>query len=214
MSNNRYELFFDSETLSENSIDATVVDVSCLIIDKEKMISDKPYTMRNIIEVQYFKLDTDQQMNDFNTKSSKHTMDFWSKQTQEIRNRIKPSDKDINVSTFIKKFNSYIGSEPALSKFWCRNTSFDFINLKRLYSYDGKNIDDYIKHYQIRDIRTCLDTSFEFAEDANLNFCPVKDEDFWNKVFQQHNSTWDVIADVLRYQAILRANKGMEQINR
>lgn len=78
----------------------------------------------------------------------------------------------------------------------------------------GKNLNAYIEHYLVRDIRTAIDVSFGFDMNVKNNFIPVKDEVFWNKVFQPHNSTWDVIGDVLRYQAILRNDANLEQINR
>lgn len=214
MKQSRFEVFIDAETLSEDSLTAPVVDFSAMIIDREKMISDNPYNMRDISLVKYFKLDTKEQIMRHKAVTSEHTLEFWKKQPKEVRKRIMPSEDDLSVELFVNKFISFLGTEPTIGRVWSRNISFDIILLKRLFKMTGKNLDAYIEHYFVRDIRTAIDVSFGFDINANSNFAPVKDEVFWNKVFQPHNSTWDVIADVLRYQAILRTNADLEQINR
>ena len=210
----RYELFVDAETLSENSLDATVIDFSAMIVDVNKMISDDPYHARDIAKVKRFKLDVDDQRNNYDTRVSENTLDFWRRQPPEVRKRIKPTNDDISVVDFVKEFSGFVGAEPAIKRVWCRNPAFDFILLKRLFSYDKKNIDDVIPFYIYRDVKTMVDVSFGFSEDSDNNFCPIEDKEFWDKIFQPHDSTWDVIADVLRYQAILRINNDLEMVKR
>lgn len=211
---NEYELFLDAESLSEDSLSAPVVDFSAMIIDKDKMVSDKPYSMFDIVQVRHFKLNTSEQIEKFGCETSDKTIEFWMNQPKEIRRRVKPQKDDLSVEDFVNQFKGYLGSEPRLGRVWSRNISFDMILLKRLFKFSGKNLDDYVEHFMVRDIRTAIDAGFGFAPKMDLNFCPVKDEEFWKKVFEPHNSTWDVMADVLRYQAILRNDIGLEQINR
>lgn len=210
----RYEMIIDGETLSENSLDATVIDFSAIIINTDKMISDNPYTARDIVNVQYFKLDIDEQQTDFDTKISPKTLEFWKSQSAETRQRLKPLPDDLKVSDFVDKFTLYYNTEPSIKRVWCRNPAFDLILLKRMFLYANKDIEDVIPFYIYRDMRTAIDTSFGFDNSIDNNFCPIKDEVFWNKIYKPHNSTWDVIADVLRYQAILRINNELEMVNR
>ena len=42
------------------------------------------------------------------------------------------------------------------------------------------------------------------------SFCPISDESKWNKIFQQHDSTHDIAADVLRLQTLTRLDNDME----
>lgn len=210
----RFEIFVDTESLSENSLNAPVVDVSAMIVDVEKMVSDEPYTMRDLARVKYFKLNTTEQIEKHGAIISENTIKFWKSQPKDVRARVKPREGDLSVKEFVKEFRGFLGTEPMIGRAWSRNIAFDFILLKRMYMIAGENIDDDIEHYLVRDIRTALDVSMGFAEGTNLNFCPVTDTEFWNKVFQPHNSSWDVIADVLRYQAILRNDKDLEQIKR
>jgi len=43
---------------------------------------------------------------------------------------------------------------------------------------------------------------------------PVSDVDYWNSAFVAHDSTHDVAADVLRLQAIHRAENDLEMVEK
>ena len=62
----------------------------------------------------------------------------------------------------------------------------------------------------VRDMRTYIDAKFDF--ETKNGFCPVSDDEAWDRTFKAHDSSWDVLADVLRLQAIVRAENDMEQI--
>ena len=62
----------------------------------------------------------------------------------------------------------------------------------------------------VRDMRTYIDAKFNF--DTANGFCPIADQQKWDRAFKKHDSSWDVLADVLRLQAIARAENDMEQI--
>ena len=62
----------------------------------------------------------------------------------------------------------------------------------------------------VRDMRTYIDAKFNF--DTENGFCPIADQQKWDRAFKKHDSSWDVLADVLRLQAIARAENDMEQI--
>ena len=38
----------------------------------------------------------------------------------------------------------------------------------------------------------------------------MTDEGIWNSKFQKHNSAWDILADVLRFQQIHRAENDLD----
>ena len=60
-------------------------------------------------------------------------------------------------------------------------------------------------------MRTYIDAKFNF--ETQNGFCPVSDTSTWDRNFKKHDSSWDVLADVLRLQAIVRAENDLEQIN-
>lgn len=210
----RYEMFIDCETFSEDETTAPVIDMSAIIVDTEKMISDNPYVLKDIVLVKKFKLDVNDQINNYGAIVSEGTLNFWKQQPKEVRAHIRPHEDDLTVKQFVDEFVKFLNTEFKLGRCWARNIKFDFSILKRLMATQGENLDDHIKHYMIRDIRSSLDAVMAFDDEVDLNFIPIQDEDFWNKVFQHHNSTWDVMADVLRYQSVLRNDKNLEQIKR
>jgi hypothetical protein len=40
----------------------------------------------------------------------------------------------------------------------------------------------------------------------------VANESAWETTFKPHDSSWDILADVLRLQAIVRAENDLEQV--
>ena len=71
-------------------------------------------------------------------------------------------------------------------------------------------MNEYLPFWKIRDIRTFIDTKLNYPK--KNGFIPIQDEQLWSKSFVEHNSSWDVLADVLRMQAILRAEEELEMI--
>jgi hypothetical protein len=61
-------------------------------------------------------------------------------------------------------------------------------------------------------VRTHIDAKFNYT--TRSGFIPVADEKYWESAFVAHDSTHDVAADVLRLQAIHRAENDLEQIER
>ena len=69
---------------------------------------------------------------------------------------------------------------------------------------------NYLKYWSVRDTRTFIDAKFDFPK---LNaFVPVSDTAKWEYNFKAHDSKHDVAADILRLQAITRAENDLEQI--
>ena len=66
--------------------------------------------------------------------------------------------------------------------------------------------------WKVRDVRTFIDAKFDFS--TRSGFVPLADEKYWNEAFVAHDSTHDVAADVLRLQAIYRAENDLEQTRR
>jgi hypothetical protein len=71
-------------------------------------------------------------------------------------------------------------------------------------------MDESLKFWKIRDTRTFIDAKLDFPKENG--FVPIKDEALWKKHFKLHNSSWDILADVLRLQAIVRAENDLEQV--
>lgn len=207
-------LLLDFETLDNNQLSCAIIDCSVFVIDTDKMLSDKPYTTKSITQVKHFKLSAKDQVQNYKYTVSDETIKFWQTQSAEIRNRISPKEDDLTVQEFCTQFHNYLVSQPKIDYWWSRANTFDPIILWRTFTDVNlsHHLNEYLKFWRVRDVRTFIDAKFDFQ--TKNGFCPIQDEEFWNKVFQEHNSSWDVLADALRIQSIYRAEHDLEQIQR
>ena len=66
--------------------------------------------------------------------------------------------------------------------------------------------------WRVRDTRTFIDAKFNFS--TKNGFVPVADTEYWEAAFEEHNSIHDISADIMRLQAIHRAENGLEQVEK
>lgn len=203
-------LIIDFETLSNDSFECAAFECSAFIFDSDKMLSDNPYGMKDVVDVQYFKLNSIEQIEKYGYSTSDSTLDWWAKQPPEARSGMNPKKTDLTLDQFTFQLIEYIKKHGPVKYWWSRGNTFDGNILTRMFkSLDKLNVLDKHLHWgKIRDTRTFIDALGEFKIDNA--FIPVADEAFWKKAFVQHDSRWDVIADTLRIQALLRANAGLE----
>jgi hypothetical protein len=92
--------------------------------------------------------------------------------------------------------------------------TFDPIILQRLFKVVGKThlFKEYLRFNRVQDMRSHVNAKLDYPLTTNLT--PIQDEDFWKKIFVEHDSQWDVLADLLRYQTILRLENDLEQPKR
>lgn len=194
--------------------DCAMIDCSVFYFDTVKMLSDRPYNTRSIVDVKKIKLSLKDQVDNYGWVVYKDTIEFWKNQSAAARKHIIPSSSDVTVKKFADEFISYIVSNGEIDYWWSRSNSFDPILLWRIFEAADRNnmINEYLKHWKIRDIRTYIDAKLDFPK-VN-GFVPISDIQFWEKVFVEHDSSWDVLADVLRFQAIVRAENDLEMIER
>lgn len=210
----RNDLIIDFETMSDNESDCAVIDCAAFVFDWDRFTSDNPYTMRDIANVKRFKLSIAHQVKDHGFKVSKDTIKFWINQSKEVQKRIAPKSDDLTVEEYCNEFLQFLADSPKIEYWWSRSNLFDPSIIYRLFRTENKvlNLNQYLHHWRLRDTRTHIDAKFDYT--TKNGFIPVGDEDFWGKVFQEHNSSWDVLADVLRLQAIKRAEEDLEQVKR
>ena len=125
-----------------------------------------------------------------------------------------PSDNDLTLPQFTDQFLADLYNGPKIEYWWSRNNTFDPTVLWRLvWTQDSKyRLNEYLMHWRVRDVKTWIDAKFNFT--TKSGFCPFEDEDLFNSLFKQHDSAHDVVADVLRLQAIFRAENDLEHINK
>lgn len=197
-------LFIDFETMGQAVHSAAMIDVSVFVADTEKMLSDRPYTTNTIQDVRRFKLSVKDQVVNYGWVVSKDTVTWWESQSDRVKKNIKPLASDLTVEEFVDMFLNYLIDQGKVDYWWSRSNAFDPILLWRLFEARNKyhHVNEYLPHWKIRDIRTFIDAKLDFPK--KNGFVPIDDQTYWNEVFLEHDSSWDVLADVLRMQKILR----------
>jgi len=203
-------LFLDFETLGQNVHNCAIIDVSVFCADTDIMLSNNPYTTQNIRAVKKFKLSVKDQVDNYGWIVYKETVKFWDSLPEAAKKNIKPLKTDITVDQFVNDFTNYLIDCSKINYWWTRSNAFDPILLWRLFEVKNKyhHVNEYLPHWKVRDIRTFIDAKLDFPK--KNGFIPIDDEDHWNSVFVEHDSSWDVLADVLRMQKIIRIENNLE----
>jgi hypothetical protein len=207
---NKFDIILDFETIGTDTNKCFVLDVSFAVFNWDRFLTD-PYTFKNKPELKRFKFDLlDQKQYGFIHKKS--DLDFWLGQSEVVRNKIKPSKDDITILQFCTDMLKWLSEQPKISHWWSRSNTFDPMILWRILQTQNKQqeFDSLCPFFMVRDTRTWIDAKFNFA--TKNGFCPVTNEDEWNKQFEAHSSDHDIIADIMRLQSIARAEADMEQI--
>lgn len=204
----------DFETIGQNSREAPAIDCSYIVFDWERFCTN-PYSFRELtFDMQQAKFDIKDQMVNHGCKYSERDLQWWLDQPAELRRNMKPSDRDLNAVQFMEKLIDYLRGEQPIDYWWSRANTFDPIILDRIAQNAGKQslLGEYLKYWAVRDTRTYIDAKFDFSPPGKNGFVPVADGDKWEKEFNVHDSTHDVAADILRLQAIVRAENHLELI--
>lgn len=206
-----YHLIIDFETLGQDAHECAVIDCSAMIFDWERFSQD-PYTTESIVETKRFKLSVLDQVKNYGWKVEKNTVQFWEEQSPEVRAKIIPKKDDLTVKEFVKQFQQLLMESPKINYWWSRSNTFDPIILYRIFTAEDKllHLNEYLKYWRVRDTRTYIDAKLDFPKENG--FVPISDKNKWDRVFKQHDSSWDILADVLRFQQIYRAENDLDLI--
>ena len=202
-------LVFDFETLGQNPLSCAAVNIAYYVFDWERFTSDEPYTFEELIgNIQSAKFDIKDQVSRFGYKIENKTLDWWQSQAPHVSSQIKKSPDDLSLEDFMENLLTYLRDHTKkanLKRWWSRSNTFDPIILERIAhsTETKKDLGNILQYNRVRDIRTYIDTRFNFEIKKN-GFCPFDDEEEWGRVFEEHNSIHDVAADILRLQKIER----------
>jgi hypothetical protein len=204
-------MVIDFETMGKKATKCAVVDCSVIVFEWERF-SSNPYTIANIVDAKRFKLSVADQVKNYGWEIEKSTLQFWEEQEPEVRARVAPKKDDLTVKEFVKQFHEFLVESPKIDYWWSRSNTFDPIILSRLFEAEDKllHLEEYLKYWKVRDTRTFIDAKLGFPKENG--FVPLQDADKWNRVFKKHDSSWDVLADVLRLQQIFRAENDLNLI--
>lgn len=204
-------LFLDFETLGRNVYNSAIIDCSAVIVDTDRMLTD-PYNLDSLSLIKRFKLSVKNQVDKYDWVVYKDTVQFWETVSDAAKKHITPKKSDLTVEEFTAQFVAFLDASPKVDYWWTRSNTFDPVLLWRIFdSVNGYyTLNERLPYWRIRDMRTYIDAKLDFPK--KNGFVPIKDEALWTKSFVEHDSSWDVLADVLRMQAIIRAENDLEQI--
>ena len=209
------DLIIDFETMGQDESNCAVVDCAALFFEWKRFTSDKPYSFEELLgSAKRFKLNVKHQVVEYNYVVEPETVQFWQTTDPETKARIVPQKDDLTVEQFTTQFIDMLASSKKVDYWWSRSNNFDppiiWWLMRRSKRYHDFN--QYVMFHRLRDVRTFIDAKFDF-ETVN-GFVPISDERYWATTFKPHNSQHDVAADVMRLQAITRAENDMEQVTR
>jgi hypothetical protein len=209
----RNDLIIDFETMGQDVNKCAVIDISAMVFNWDKMTSDDPYTLADISKCRKFKFDVKEQVQKYGYEIDPSTLAFWNEQSKEVRRNIAPKSSDLSVADFVKQFTDFLIEAPTIKYWWSRSNTFDPMILSRLFQSQNKlpHMEQHLKYWSVRDTRTYIDAKFNFSLKKN-GFAPCENDEKWDSVFKAHDSSWDILADVMRLQSIVRAENDMEQI--
>jgi hypothetical protein len=204
-------LIIDFETMGKNAAKCAVIDCSVMVFKWDRFETN-PYNLSSIRETKRFKLSVADQVKNYDWEIDKSTLQFWEEQEAEVRANIAPKKSDLTVKEFTKQFHEFLIECPKIDYWWSRSNTFDPIILARLFEAENKllHLEEYLKYWRVRDTRTHIDAKLNFPKENG--FIPIQDAGEWKKAFKKHDSSWDILADVLRFQQIFRAENDLELI--
>ena len=206
----------DFETIGQNSREVPAIDCSYTTFEWSRF-TEQPYSFKELVlGMKEAKFDIKDQMSNHGCKYSERDLQWWLDQPPALRTNMKPNPElDLNASQFIDKLIGYLQREGNIDYWWSRSNSFDPVILERLAQNANKTdqLGAYLKWWSVRDTRTYIDAKFDFNVPGKKNgFVPVSNIEKWEYNFKAHDSKHDVAADILRLQAIVRAEADLEQV--
>jgi hypothetical protein len=205
-------MFIDFSMLGYYPEDCIILDCSVAVVSKDKMLSQTPYTTMDAFkEVKRFKFDISSQKA-LGFIAHENGIDFWRSQSKEMVDRVlKPSDKDLSVVDFTTAFIDHLISKGKINTWWSWNSMDDAAILWRLFRTVNKEsaIREYLPRNKARDVATFIDAKFDL-DNKKLDFVPIDDVEYWNKIYLKTDSAMEVMANIMRIQTILRAELDLE----
>lgn len=208
----RTDFILDFETIGQCARKAPAIDCSYTTFIWDRFL-EEPYTFEELISnIQKSKLDIKHQVEKYDFSYKEEDLQWWMQKPKEVRKNIVPKPDDLTIDQFVNKMIDYLRRSEKIEYWWSRSNGFDPVILDHLAMAIEKDkfLNEYIPHWKVRDTRTFIDAKFNFT--TKNGFVPIADTDRWEQIFNAHDSTHDVAADILRLQAIHRAENDMEQI--
>ena len=211
MKPNRTDFILDFETLGTNRIFCPVVNVAYRTFTWDRFL-ENPYTLDELIhDSQFEKVNIQEQVKNYGYSFTKEDLKWWENQGPDVINQLKLSERDVTLRKFGEKLIDFFIKSDKIEYWWSRANSFDPVILERVMEDVGllPALNQHLMHWRVRDMRTHIDAKFDYTTQSG--FIPISDEKFWKSKIVMHDPRCDIAADVMRLQAIYRAENDLEQ---
>lgn len=206
----RNDFIIDFETIGQVARKVPVIDCSYLVFSWDRFL-EKPYSFHELCNMaKKQKLSIQDQVQNYDFEYRKEDLNWWMEQPKVVRQHITPKPDDLTVKQFMEKLIIDLRGAEHIDYWWSRSNTFDPVILEHLaMSVERQGeLNELLPWWKVRDTRTFIDAKFNFT--SKNSFVPVTNDEQWELYFNKHDSTCDIAADVLRLQAIHRAENDLE----
>jgi len=206
----RNDFIIDFETIGQVARKVPVIDCSYLVFSWDRFL-EKPYSLHELQAMaKKSKLSIEDQVKNYDFEYRKEDLNWWMEQPKIVRKNLTPKPDDLTVKQFMEKLIIDLRGSEHIDYWWSRSNTFDPVILEHLsMSVERQSeLNELLPWWKVRDTRTFIDAKFNFT--SKNGFIPVTNEEMWELYFNKHDSTCDIAADVLRLQAIHRAEHDLE----
>ena len=206
------DLILDFETIGQVAYKAPAINCSYMTFKWDRFLND-PYTFQELVgQAKTSKISIKDQVENYDFSYKQKDIQWWMEQPIEARRNIKPLENDLTLVEFICEFIDHLRLYEKIDYWWSRSNSFDPVVLQHIGIATNRDsiLNGLIPWWKVRDTRTFIDSKLNFPKENG--FCPIADVDHWNKIFNKHDSAHDIAADIMRLQAIHRAEHDLEQV--
>jgi len=196
---------YDFETLGQNFETSPVLSLGYLEFNPDKFTNDEPYEYDELLNLcGYVKFDVADQIQNYGKKIEKDTMAWWESQGEDAKKVLKPAKSDKKITFLLQALDLYFDDFRGIKATWTRGNTFDPMFMRQIMTDIGS--EDPFKWWTIRDTRSFLDALL-IGTDMNNKFVLPE----WEEKFVAHDARHDIVVDVLRMQACVRAIHGPEE---
>lgn len=188
-------VIYDFESLSQNPIDGVALCMALVTFDRERFFkAGDLYTYDELLhKTKYIKFNVEDQVKNWGRKIQKDTLQWWSEQSKEAQELLKPEPDDHTIAELYPFFIKHVKIED-LKVVYTRNNTFDPIFLNSILVQTGHELP--YKWWLIRDTKSTIDGMAWGQNDIRDSFIPPGLEDH----FVAHDPRHDVVMDVMRLQ--------------
>jgi|TARA_R110000822_G_scaffold197597_1_gene335590 hypothetical protein len=190
-------VIYDFETLSVDVNRGVVLSLGLLTFSRARF-TNNPYSYEELLDSSVgIKYDVKKQVEVYDRKISKSTLDWWNKQPKETTASVMvPSEDDKDISETYNFFVKNVNINN-LKTVFSRGNTFDIPFFEGILNDTGKKVP--YPFWMVRDTRSFLD-GLLWGSDVKNDYIP----EGCAEKFVKHDARHDCVMDVMRMQTVIQ----------